>query len=103
MQPCVHAFTTSFSFLLRRSGSAPLGVSTAYLILSYMMAFCWVWAEHGETPRSAQRAGHSEREAGSPQEGAWVAVPESCRALLLERQSCCHPAGRGAQKACWQA
>lgn len=33
-------------FLLRRSGTAPLGISTTSLVLWYMMALCWVPAEH---------------------------------------------------------
>lgn len=46
VQTCLHAFTTSFSFSVRRSGTAPLGISTASLVLWYLMALCWVSAEH---------------------------------------------------------
>ena len=69
VQACVHAFTTSFSFLLRRSGTAPLGISTASLILSYVMEFCRVSAEHAGnatvgTEDLAKQAGTSQPAGG---------------------------------------
>lgn len=46
VQTRLHAFATSFSFSVRRSGTAPLEISTASLVLWYMTALCWVSAEH---------------------------------------------------------
>lgn len=75
-----------------------------------LLSFCHTWWHFAgsrqstqETPPSAWRIWQSKQEPGSLQEGAWVAVSENCKAVLLHWQFCYCWAGRGVQKVCLQA
>lgn len=89
----VHAFTTSFSFLLRRSGTAPLGISTTSLVLPYAMAFCRVSAERaGNAGVGAQDlsmpAGSSQPAGGCAGRRVWELQSCATSVAVLPPPSC---------------